>query len=272
MDKIIIKDFEVFGNHGVFEEEKRLGQKFVLSIELFLDTRLAGVTGDLSKSVHYGDLTHKVEEEFKKQSYDLIETAAEKICEFILLEYPLVDRVRVSLKKPWAPILRSLDTVSIEIDRGWNEAYISYGSNMGDKKYYIKEALKEMNKAYHTKIIKESNLIETEPWGYTNQDKFLNGVCKIKTLLSPRELIDFLLDIEKNLKRERKIKWGPRTIDLDVIFFNDLISEDEKIVLPHPRMHERNFVLEPLNEISPYKIHPLYKKRVFELLEDLNKK
>ena len=134
MDKIIIKDFEVFGNHGVFEEEKRLGQKFVLSIELFLDTREAGVTGDLSKSVHYGELAHKVEEEFKKQSYDLIETAAEKLSEFILLEYSLVKKVKVSLKKPWAPILRSLDTVSIEIERGWNEAYLSYGSNIGHKK------------------------------------------------------------------------------------------------------------------------------------------
>ncbi|EHK2400276.1 2-amino-4-hydroxy-6-hydroxymethyldihydropteridine diphosphokinase [Clostridium perfringens] len=271
MDKIIIKDFEVFGNHGVFEEEKRLGQKFVLSIELFLDTREAGVTGDLSKSVHYGELAHKVEEEFKKQSYDLIETAAEKLCEFILLEYNLVKKVKVSLKKPWAPILRSLDTVSIEIERGWNEAYLSYGSNIGDKKYYIEEALNEINKAYHTEIIKKSNLIETEPWGYTEQDEFLNGACKIKTLLNPKELIRFLLDIEQKLKRERKIKWGPRTIDLDVIFFNDLISEDEEIILPHPRMHERSFVLEPLNEIAPYKVHPLYRKRVFELLEELNK-
>lgn len=271
MDKIIIKDFEVFGNHGVFEEEKRLGQKFVLSIELFLDTREAGVTGDLSKSVHYGELAHKVEEEFKKQSYDLIETAAEKLCEFILLEYTLVKKVKVSLKKPWAPILRSLDTVSIEIERGWNEAYLSYGSNIGDKKYYIEEALNEINKAYHTKIIKKSNLIETEPWGYTEQDEFLNGACKIKTLLNPKELIKFLLSVEQKLKRERKIKWGPRTIDLDVIFFNDLISEDEEIIIPHPRMHERSFVLEPLNEIAPYKIHPLYRKRVFELLEELNK-
>lgn len=269
MDKIIIKDFEVFGNHGVFEEEKRLGQKFILSIELSLDTREAGMTGDLSKSVHYGELAHKVEEEFKKKSYDLIETAAEKICEFILLEYPLVKKAKVSLKKPWAPILRSLDTVFIEIERQWNEAYISYGSNMGDKEYYIEEALNEINKTYHTKVIKKSSLIKTEPWGYTEQDEFLNGACIIKTLLNPKELMKFLLGIEKKLKRERIIKWGPRTIDLDVIFFNDLISEDEEIVLPHPRMHQRGFVLEPLNEIAPYKIHPLYKKRVFELLEEL---
>ncbi|MGG5461587.1 2-amino-4-hydroxy-6-hydroxymethyldihydropteridine diphosphokinase [Clostridium sp. B9] len=269
MDKIVINDFEVFGNHGVFEEEKRLGQKFILSIELSLDTREAGITGDLTKSVHYGELAHKVEEEFKRESYDLIETAAEKICEFILLEYPLVKKVKLSLKKPWAPILRSLDTVFIGIERSWNEAYLSYGSNIGDKKYYIEEALKELNKEYHTKILKTSSLITTEPWGYTDQEEFLNGACMIKTLLSPKELMKFLLEIEQKLKRERIIKWGPRTIDLDIIFFNDLISEDEEVVLPHPRMHQRSFVLEPLNEIAPYKIHPLYKKRVFELLDNL---
>ncbi|WP_300350434.1 2-amino-4-hydroxy-6-hydroxymethyldihydropteridine diphosphokinase [Clostridium sp.] len=269
MDKIVIKDFEVFGNHGVFEEEKRLGQKFVLSIELSLDTREAGITGDLKKSVHYGELAHKIEEEFKKKSYDLIETVAEKMCEFILLEYPLVKSVKIRVKKPWAPILRSLDTVYVEVERVWNEAYLSYGSNIGDKKFYIEEALKELSKEYHTKVLKTSKLKKTEPWGYTDQDEFLNGACKIKTLLNPKELMNFLLGIEKKLKRERKIKWGPRTIDLDIIFFNDLISEDEEVILPHPRMHERSFVLEPLNEIAPYKIHPLYKKRVFELLEDI---
>lgn len=269
MDKIVIKDFEVFGNHGVFEEEKRLGQKFVLSIELSLDTREAGMTGDLTKSVHYGELAHKVYEQFKKESYDLIETVAEKMCEFILLEYPLVKSVKLKVKKPWAPILRSLDTVYVEVKRGWNEACISYGSNIGDKKFYIEEALKELSKEYHTKVLKTSSLITTEPWGYTDQEEFLNGACIIKTLLSPKELMKFLLSIEQGLKRERIIKWGPRTIDLDIIFFNDLVSEDEEVILPHPRMHQRSFVLEPLNEIAPYKIHPLYKKRVFELLEEL---
>ena len=269
MDKIYLKNVEIFANHGVFKEEKTLGQKFVLDLELTLSLEEAGRTGDLTKSVHYGELCHGIEKEFMKESYDLIETAAQKVAEFTLYNYPLVKDVKVTLKKPWAPILRSLDTVFIEIERQWNEAYLSYGSNMGDKEYYIEEALNEIDKAYHTEVVKKSSLIKTEPWGYTEQDEFLNGACIIKTLLNPKELIKFLLGIEEKLKRERTIKWGPRTIDLDVIFFNDLISEDEEIVLPHPRMHQRSFVLEPLNEIAPYKIHPLYKKRVFELLEEL---
>ncbi|MGL5244096.1 MAG: dihydroneopterin aldolase, partial [Sarcina sp.] len=82
MDKIIIKDLEVFANHGVFNEEKKLGQKFLISLELGLSLREAGVSGDLSKSVHYGEVCHRVEEEFKRESYDLIETACEKICSY----------------------------------------------------------------------------------------------------------------------------------------------------------------------------------------------
>lgn len=83
--------------------------------------------------------------------------------------------------------------------------------------------------------------------------------------------MELLLDIEKGLKRERILRWGPRSIDLDIIFMDDIISNDEYIILPHPRMHLREFVLEPINEISPYLLHPLKNKRVFELLEDLKK-
>lgn len=271
MDKIVIKDLEVFANHGVFNEEKVLGQKFIISLELNLSTREAGISKDLNKSIHYGEVCHKVEEEFKKESYDLIETACEKICKYLLEEYPLLHSVKMILKKPWAPILRSLDTVWIEIERKWSKAYLAYGSNLGDKEENINKALDIINNSGHTKVVKTSTLIKTEPWGYTDQDEFLNGVCEVKTLLTPKELMEFLLDTEKELKRERVIKWGPRTIDLDIIFFDDLITDDEYIVLPHPRMHERKFVLEPLAEIAPYKVHPLYRKRVFELLNSLEK-
>ncbi|MPQ44119.1 2-amino-4-hydroxy-6-hydroxymethyldihydropteridine diphosphokinase [Clostridium tarantellae] len=268
MDKIIIKDLEVFANHGVFQEEKKLGQKFLISLELGFSLREAALTGDLNKTVHYGEICHRVEEEFKKECYDLIETACEKICSFLLIEYKLIKSVKIILKKPWAPIVRSLDTVFIEMERKWNKAYIAYGSNLGDKEQNIKEALLRIGELSHTKVIKTSKLIETEPWGYTEQDNFLNGVCEIKTLLTPKELMNFMLHIEKELKRERSIKWGPRTIDLDILLYNDLITDDDdSIIIPHPRMHMREFVLNPLNEIAPYLIHPLYKKRIFELVE-----
>ena len=152
-----------------------------------------------------------------------------------------------------------------------NTSYISFGSNLGDREKNINEALKLINDSDDIEIINVSKIIETEPWGYLEQDNFLNGVCEIKTLMTPKELIVFLLEIEKKLKRERLIKWGPRTLDLDVIYYDDLISEDDEIILPHPRMEEREFVLVPLNEIAPNKLHPIKKMRTFELLENLKK-
>ncbi|MGL5379928.1 2-amino-4-hydroxy-6-hydroxymethyldihydropteridine diphosphokinase [Clostridium sp.] len=269
MDKLHLKNVEIFANHGVFGEEKSLGQKFVLSLELNLNTRDAAITGDLSKSVHYGELCHKIEEEFKRESYDLIETATEKIAEYVLLNYELVNGVKVELKKPWAPIGRHLDYAAIEIERKWHKAYISFGSNIGDKKENINTAINMIKKVNGIKVTKVSELLETEPWGYEDQDIFVNGAMEIETFLSPKELIRSLLNIELEMKRERIIKWGPRIIDLDVIFYDDLVSSDEEIILPHPRMEEREFVLKPLAEIAPYIVHPILNKRVYKLLEEV---
>ncbi|MGG7178611.1 2-amino-4-hydroxy-6-hydroxymethyldihydropteridine diphosphokinase [Clostridium paraputrificum] len=268
MDKIYLKNVEIFANHGVFKEEKTLGQKFILDIELTLNLEEAGKSGDLTKSVHYGELCHGIEKAFTEESHDLIESAAEKVAEFTLVNYPMIELVKVTLKKPWAPIGRHLDYAAVEIERGWHEAYIAIGSNIGDKEANLNEAIKRMGECREINIEKVSSFIVTEPWGYTDQEEFVNGALKIRTYLSPKELIRKLLSIEHEMKRERVLRWGPRIIDLDVIFYDDLISEDEEIILPHPRMEERDFVLKPLNEIAPNKIHPLLRKRVFRLLEE----
>lgn len=269
MDKMFIRELELFGFHGVFEEEKRLGQKFIISLELDLDLKTAGRTGDLTKSVHYGELCEKVEQEFVRESYELIETAALKLADFILDEYKIIDGVKVFLKKPWAPVKKHLDTVEIMVERKRHKAYIGLGSNIGDKEKYLKEAINKISADKNIQIGKQSSFIVTKPWGYTEQDDFLNAVIEINTTLEPEELMDLLLEIEAELDRERIIKWGPRTIDLDIIMYDDLITSDEKVVLPHPRMHEREFVLKSLNEIAPYVIHPVLNKRVFTLLEEL---
>lgn len=269
MDKMYIRDFEIFAFHGVFEPEKQLGQKFIISLELELDLKTAGRTGDLTKSVHYGELCEKVEKEFTRESYDLIETAALNLADFILNEYKLIHGVKVFLKKPWAPVMKHLDTVEIMIERKRHKAYIGLGSNIGDKEVYLKDAIKYINDTPKIEVTKKSSFIVTKPWGYVEQDDFLNCVIEVETLLEPDELMDVLLNIEQQLKRERIVRWGPRTIDLDIILYDDLISSDEKVILPHPRMHEREFVLKPLNEIAPYLMHPVLKKRIYSLLEDI---
>ena len=272
MDKLYLKNVEIFANHGVFNEEKVLGQKFILSLELDVDLREAAINNDLSKSVHYGELCHNIEKEFQKESYDLIETAAEKIAEYILYNYELVKGVKVTLNKPWAPINRHLETAAIEIVRKWHKVYISLGSNMGDKEKNINEAIDRLKKIKDIRVTKVATIIETVPWGYENQDSFKNSAIEIETILSPKELMEKLLNIEKEMKRERIIKWGPRIIDLDIILFDDYVTSDDYVTLPHPRMEEREFVLEPLNEIAPNVIHPLTKKRIFKMLEELRNK
>lgn len=270
MDKMYIKDLELFGFHGVFEEEKKLGQKFIISLELELDLKSAARTGDLSKSVHYGELCEKVEEEFKRVSYNLIETAALNLADFIINEYKIISGVKVFLKKPWAPIKKHLDTVEIMIERKRHKAYIGLGSNMGDKESYLKEAINKICEEKNVQLKKQSSFIITKPWGYLEQEDFLNGVIEIETILEAEELMDLLLKIELELNRKREIKWGPRTIDLDILMYDEVVSSNEKVILPHPRMHEREFVLKPLNEIAPYLMHPVLNKRIFTLLKELN--
>lgn len=271
MDKMYIRDLRVFANHGVFEEEKRLGQLFIISLELDLNLKAAGRTGDLSKSVHYGELCEKVDAEFTRESFELIESAALNLAEFILAEYPLIQGVKVFLKKPWAPIKKPLETVELRVERSWHKAYIGLGSNMGDTKAYLTEALKQMGAEAHTHITKQSSFITTKPWGYTDQADFLNAVVEVKTYLEPEELMDRLLEIEKELDRTRELRWGPRTIDLDLLMYDNLIMNEEKVILPHPRLHERAFVLESLNEIAPFMIHPVLHKSMMSLLQEVEK-
>lgn len=268
-DRIRIRDLEVFANHGVFPEENTLGQKFVISADLYVDTRRAGKTDELEDSVHYGEVCAFISLYLKKHTYKLLESAAENLTEEILLKYPAVRKVRFELKKPWAPIRQSLKTVSVEIERGWHTVYISLGSNMGNRKEYIDNAVRALDQIRECRVKQCSGQIETAPYGMTDQEDFLNACLEMDTLLTPQELLAELNRIEKEAGRERNIHWGPRTLDLDIIFYDDRIVQDRNLCIPHVDMHRRKFVLEPLAQIAPYKRHPVYGKTVKEMLDQL---
>lgn len=151
-----------------------------------------------------------------------------------------------------------------------HKVFIALGSNLGDKNKNIDEALKRL-KDNGIKILKLSSIIETEPYGYKDQDKFLNAVCLIETELAPHELLNMLLQIEREMGRVRTIKWGPRVIDLDIIFYDDLIINDENLIIPHPDAHNRIFVMGPLSEIAPDFVHPVLNKTVKEIYLELTK-
>ncbi|MHC1683641.1 MAG: 2-amino-4-hydroxy-6-hydroxymethyldihydropteridine diphosphokinase [Clostridiaceae bacterium] len=269
MDKIYIKDLEVYGYHGVNIEEKNMGQRFLISLELDIELRKAGISDNLNDTVNYAEICYKVEDTFLLHKYDLIEKAAEEVAKTVLINFDKINKVKVLLKKPWAPIGKPLGYAAIEIERRWHTVFISAGSNMGDKKRNIEDAIDILNNREDCKAVKMSQFYETQPVGYLDQDTFVNCAFEIKTLLPADELMVVLLDVEKELKRERVIRYGPRTLDLDIIFYDDIITSDREVIIPHPRAHERQFVMKPLSDIAPYYLHPLLNKRVIDLSEEL---
>lgn len=269
MDKIYINNLEFIGFHGVFPEEKKLGQKFLVSLELIVDTREAGKTGDLTKSVHYGLVAQDVERVFLEKSIDLIETCAENIAEMVLKKYELVKEIKVTVKKPWAPLQMHFENVAVEISRKWHKVYLSLGSNIGDKRENLLEAIKRVGELENTEVVKSSTILETEPFGYIEQDNFLNACLEVKTLLTPQEFLSSILKIELDMGRVREIKWGPRVIDIDILFYDNEIIQEDNLAVPHPWICEREFVLEPLSEIAPNYVHPLERKTIMMLARKL---
>lgn len=150
------------------------------------------------------------------------------------------------------------------------QSIIALGSNMGDRMNYLNKAQEKISERVG-KVIKKSSILETKAYGYTEQDDFLNMAISVETALEPEELLDVLLEIELELGRVRTIHWGPRTLDLDVIYCGDIIISTEKLKVPHPDLHNREFVLKPIAEICPDFYDPLRKKTVKELLSELNK-
>lgn len=153
---------------------------------------------------------------------------------------------------------------------GGTTAYIALGSNMGDREANLRAAIDMLGRTDGVCVSVVSSFYETEPVGYTDQDTFINAAAGVVTTLTPGELLAVCLGIEDALGRVRTIKWGPRTADLDVLLFGDTVMDTPELVIPHPLMHERRFVLEPLAEIAPGALHPTSGRTIAELLEGVS--
>ncbi len=269
MDKILIKDLEIFAYHGVLKEEKIKGQTFIVSAELFLDLREAGMTDKLDKTVNYADVCQDIYEVMTGNKFDLIEAAAENVADTILLKYEAIKSVRVTISKPEAPIDMNFDTVCVDIVREKHIVYLGIGSNLGDKESYLDYAVDQLNKDDYIRVSKVSSYIVTKPYGDVEQDDFLNGCLEIETLYTPQELLAVVNDIEQGAGRKRLIHWGPRTLDIDILLYDKDIIMEENLIIPHIEMSKREFVLKPLCEIAPFAYHPGYNKTVMELYDIL---
>lgn len=266
LDQIKIRHLEVFGNHGVFPEETKLGQKFLVNAVLYTDTRNAGLSDNLGLSIHYGEVCQEIHRFLKEHTYRLIESAAERLAEHLLLTIPRLSWLDLEILKPWAPIGLPLETVSVSISRGWHQAYLAFGSNLGDRRAYIEEAVEKLSGLTGCRVEQVSGILETEAYGGVEQGPFLNGCLSLKTILTPEELLREMNRIEAEAGRERLVRWGPRTLDLDLIFYDDLVTEDAHLLLPHPDMQNRTFVLEPLAQLCPCKRHPITGETVLQML------
>ncbi len=145
--------------------------------------------------------------------------------------------------------------------------YLSLGSNMGDRRQLITTASAHIHKRIG-KIVKSSHLYETQPWGKTDQDPYLNQIVMLNTLLDPRAMLEEITKIEREMGRERKEKWGPRTMDIDILFYGKRVIRDKGLEIPHPELHKRAFILVPMMELDPELEHPVLHQAIDQLYMD----
>ncbi len=269
MDKIIIEGLSCFGKHGVLPEENRLGQNFIISCELYCDIEEAAHTDNIDKAVNYAEVSRFIRDFTENNVFKLIETLGYRLACMLLKKYN-IKKVKLRVDKPSAPIGLPFKTVAVETCLKWNTSYIGLGSNIGDKKAYLDMAVKELSSDENIRLIKTADYIETEPYGYADQDSFLNSVAKIETIYTPFQLLDKLRHIEAMAKRERKIHWGPRTLDLDILLYEDVVMDTRDLTIPHIDMANREFVLKPLCQIAPYAMNNALGKTALQMYRELN--
>ncbi|MDR0426483.1 MAG: 2-amino-4-hydroxy-6-hydroxymethyldihydropteridine diphosphokinase [Clostridiales bacterium] len=270
MDEIEIKQLEVYCNHGVFPEEIKLGQKFLVSARLSFDP--IGTADDIKRAIDYGKVSHDIFEFMKNSSFKLIETLAQHLADRLLIKYKQIKRLELEIAKPWAPIGLSLKGVSVRIARGRHTAYLSAGANLGKREAAIRAALDALDKREDCTVRAVSPFIATKPYGKTDQPDFINCCAELETVLSPMDLLAVLQALEGAAGRERGERWAARTLDLDLLLYDREMIKTETLTLPHADMHNRAFVLEPLCEIAPGAFHPVLNKTACQLLAELRGK
>jgi dihydroneopterin aldolase / 2-amino-4-hydroxy-6-hydroxymethyldihydropteridine diphosphokinase len=255
-DRIVLQGIAAHGHHGVLDFEKVDGQEFVVDVALEVDLRRPGRSDLLEHTVNYAEVASDVVSLITGPSLDLIEALADKIARDIL-QRPLVQAVEVTVHKPQAPVGVPFGDVRVVVERHRDEpVVIALGANLGGVQATLEAAVRALADVEGLRISAVSDLFETEPVGGPEQPDYLNAVVLARTRLGAFALLTELHGIEAARGRVRETRWGARTLDLDLIQYGDpdtgseLISQDPELLLPHPRAHERAFVLAPWESLD----------------------
>jgi len=261
LDQIRLLGLTARGRHGVLARERQDGQDFSVDAVLHLDTGPAAASDDLAATVDYGLLAIRIADVVRGEPVDLIETLAARIANTCLAG-PGVVAVDVVVHKPQAPITEQFSDVQVAIRRERAGALdlppaepvtvvLALGTNLGDRAAILRAAVTELEAAEGIRVDAVSPVVETDPVGGPDQPDYLNAVVLVTSRLSAAALLTLCQRIEAGQGRERVVRWGPRTLDIDLIRYGDLLSDDPVLELPHPRAAGRAFVLAPWLAVDP---------------------
>lgn len=242
---VTLHGLRAHGRHGALPEETVLGQEFVIDAALQVHTRQAALADDLSATADYGALAAGLTEVVTGKPVALIETLVERLLD-VCLDDPAVAAATVTVHKPSAPIPLPFADVTVTATRS-REGVLSLGSNMGDRLAHLQAAV-DVLRPFGLRAV--SPVYETDPVGGPEQEPYLNAVVLVDGA-APRRLLEIAHAIEASRRRERTVRWGPRTLDVDVIAAGTAVLDDPDLVVPHPRAHERAFVLVPWLAVDP---------------------
>ena len=261
-DRIRLSGVRGRGFHGVFEHERREGQEFVVDIELALDLGPAGASDDLGDTVNYGEIGTAALARIEGEPHDLIERLAELVADDVLA-HPSVDEVTVTVHKPQAPVGVPFGDVTVSVTRRREPVpvVVAVGANLpwGHSRPHETASSAVESLAHHpaVRVVASSALYDSEPVGGPQQPTYVNAVVLAHTSLSPTSLLRELHVVEAAFDRRREVRWGARTLDLDLVQYGDpaagtdVTSDLPRLTLPHPRAHERAFVLVPWLDVDP---------------------
>ncbi|GAA5167047.1 dihydroneopterin aldolase [Ornithinimicrobium tianjinense] len=264
-DEIRLLGVAARGHHGVLDFEKRDGQDFVVDVVMQVDLTAAGRTDDLARTVNYAEVAADVVDVVTGEPYDLIETVASVIADRVLAR-PLVEHVEVTVHKPQAPVGVPFGDVQVVVRRAKDvPVVIALGANLqgvdgADPDETVREAARRLHRVRGLRGVRVSRLFVTAPVGgeaVVGQPDYVNAVAVGRTRLAPAGLLAQLHRIEDEHGRTRQVRWGARTLDLDLVQYGDpragadVTSSVPELLLPHPRAHERAFVLQPWLDVDP---------------------